>query len=131
MVTPSRFFTSAKPSPTEQHDNATKRERLYVGFGQEEGAEISTLSDGTRLETSKPTLVRDGFYSVDLTMIVGVDQHRRTIVVKAREGETEGGVKQRAHAAFVRSVCDARSVAPASSLAEDEASHRSRRVRVR
>jgi hypothetical protein len=130
MVTPSRFFTSAKPSPLEQHDNATKQERLYVGFGQE-GAEISTLSDGTRLETSKPTLVRDGLYSVDLTMIVGVDQHKRTIVVKAREGETEGGVKQRAHAAFIRSVCDARSVMPASSLAEDEASHRSRRVRIR
>ena len=127
MVTPSRFFTSARPSPTEQHDNAIKRESLHVALGQEEGVEISILSDGTRLETGKPALTRDGLYSVNLTMTVGAGQHRRTTVVKARDGETEGGVQQRVHAAFVRSVCEAKSVMP---MPDEGTSRRSRRVQV-
>ena len=128
MVTPSRFFTSAKPFPTEQRDNATERESLHIALAQEEGAEIGILSDGTCLETGKPTLTRDGLYSVNLTMIVGASQHRRTTVVKARDGETEDGVQQRVHAAFVRSVCEARSVVL---MTDEGVSRRSRRVQVR
>lgn len=112
MVTPSRFFTSAKPSSAEQHDEAGGQESPHVASGQGKGVEISILSDETRVETGKPTLTRDELYSVNLAMTVGAHQHRRTTVVKARDGETEGEVQQRVHAAFVRSVCEARSVVP-------------------
>jgi hypothetical protein len=131
MVTPSRLFTSAKPSPTEQRDDPIERENLRAALDPRGGVEVSILSDETRLETDRPALTRDGLYLVNLVMTVGADQHRRTIVVKAREGETESAVKRRVHSAFVRSVCNARSVVLASAPAEDEASPRSRRVQIR
>lgn len=128
MVTPSGIFSSSPPSvPRKAKETRLEQEASRTAGLSEQDVKVAVvhtkvtmLPDQTSLETERPEPPQRGIYMVGVTMTAAGQVQRRVVPVKARAYDSEASVQQRVHSAFVRSVCEAKHVAPPPPHGEDQ-----------